>query len=103
MGAEHHISSLLVHARPENLPTVSADILALGCEIHGTSEAGKLVVTFETDSPADLSEVLTKLQLIAGVLAATLVFHHVEPGDDRNHPPAESPEAAPERETRSCR
>jgi nitrate reductase NapD len=100
---EHHISSLLVHARPENLPAISADILDLGCEIHGTSEAGKLVVTFETDSGAALSEVLTRLQLIDGVLAATLVFHHVEPSDDPDGPQAESLEAAPERETRSCR
>jgi nitrate reductase NapD len=97
---ELHISSLLIHARPDMLPDVSASVLALGCEIHGTSEAGKLVVTFETESEAALSEVLTRLQLADGVLAATLVFHHVEPAGEPPITGGSLPDAAGKKEAR---
>jgi nitrate reductase NapD len=50
-----------------------------GVEIRGGVEAGKLVVTLETASEAEVVERLNAIQVIDGVLAATLVFHHVEP------------------------
>lgn len=78
--AEIHLSSLVVHARP-NAPGLAEAIAALGAEIHA-QEGGKYVVTLETTSSADLADAMTRLQLLDGVFAATLVFHHVEPRPD---------------------
>jgi nitrate reductase NapD len=75
---EHHLSSLVIHARPERLAEVSRSLLAEGCEIHVENPAGKLVVTLEAASQGALNDCLTRIQLLPGVLAATLVFHHVE-------------------------
>lgn len=75
---EVHLSSLVVHARPERLAEVSAALTREGCEVHGEHPAGKLVITLETATQGVLSETLTRIQLLPGVLAATLVFHHVE-------------------------
>lgn len=76
--AEHHLSSLVVHALPARLDAVARRLEAEGCEIHGRNPAGKLVVTLETDRQHALSDTITRIQLLPGVLAATLVFHHVE-------------------------
>ena len=46
---ELHISSMVVHARPEYLAEVKKSIEQLpGAEIHGESDNGKLVVVLET-------------------------------------------------------
>lgn len=75
---ELHLSSLVVHAKPEDLTEVSRRLEAEGCEIHATNPAGKLVVTLEAASQGTLNDTITRIQLLPGVLAATLVFHHVE-------------------------
>jgi periplasmic nitrate reductase NapD len=75
---EHHLSSLVVHARPEKLDSVARRLVAEGCEIHARNPQGKLVVTLEADHQHILNDTLTRIQLLPGVLAATLVFHHVE-------------------------
>ncbi len=79
--AEVHISSAVVHARPERLSEVQAAVSAIeGAEIHAAAETGKLVVTFETASERDLARHLETIQTMPGVLAATLVYHQVETG-----------------------
>jgi nitrate reductase NapD len=50
-----------------------------GVDIHGGVEQGKLVVTLETQSEGEIVERLNRIQALEGVLAANLVFHHVEP------------------------
>ncbi len=75
---EHHLSSLLVHTRPETLDSVSAALEAEGCEVHARVPEGKLVVTLEAEGRRTLNDALTRIQLLPGVLAATLVFHHVD-------------------------
>ena len=93
--SEHHLSSLVVHAKPEALDSVSARLEAEGCEVHGRSEAGKLVVTLEAGSQGVLNDTLTRIQLLPGVLAATLVFHSVDetPPVPDVRTPAQSEEA----------
>lgn len=79
MADELHISSLVVHARPECVDAVrlAADDIA-GCEVHAATASGKLVLTLETTSERAITETLDQLGLIEGVLAATLVYHQVE-------------------------
>lgn len=77
--AELHISSLLVHARPERVDAVRLAASGIpGCEIHAATAAGKLVLTLETASESEIVEAVNRVSLLEGVLAATLVYHRVE-------------------------
>ncbi|HYD68884.1 chaperone NapD [Azospirillum sp.] len=77
---ELHISSVVVHARPEAVPAVSRTAASLaGVEVHAATDGGKLVITLETEDEQTIVSHLNTLSLLDGVLAATLVFHHVEP------------------------
>jgi nitrate reductase NapD len=80
MADELHISSLVVHGRPERLGALRTDLAGLpGVEIHAASASGKLVVTLETGSEQEILARLATISALEGVLAASLVFHQVEP------------------------
>ncbi|SDB74730.1 chaperone NapD [Belnapia rosea] len=79
MPEEFHISSLVVHCRRENADQVATTLRAMnGMEVHGGVPEGKLVVTLETATEGEIVECLNQVQLLEGVLAATLVFHQFE-------------------------
>ena len=79
MADELHISSLVVHSRPEREAVIAERLAGMaGLEIHASS-GGKLVITLETATETEVVERLTAIQLLEGVLSATLVFHHLEP------------------------
>lgn len=84
----HHISSAIIHARPEAAAELCRRIPALmpGLEVPA-AEGGKLVVTLETDSESEIVDRLNAISLMDGVLSVSLVYHHFEP-------PAETPDAA---------
>jgi nitrate reductase NapD len=50
-----------------------------GVAVHGGQAQGKLVVTLETATEAEILERLSAIQLMEGVLSAALVYHHCEP------------------------
>lgn len=78
MSAEHHVSGVVVHGRPERLPAIAQAIGALdGAEVHAMAE-GRMVVTIETPSEAATLQRIHEIGLIDGVMATTLAFHHVE-------------------------
>ncbi len=79
-----HIASILVQAWPEKLPRVEADLTRLpGVESHGSGGPGKLVLTIETRSDAELVDRINRIETADGVIAASLVYHQVEEtGDD---------------------
>ncbi|KUF09195.1 chaperone NapD [Pseudoponticoccus marisrubri] len=95
--SEHHLSSLVIHAKPAQLDDVARRLEAEGCEVHVRSEHGKLVVTLEAPSQSVLNDTLTRIQLLPGVLAATLVYHHVDDAD----PGAVGPSQVQPQETRA--
>jgi nitrate reductase NapD len=75
---EAHVSSLVVHVRPDHLTAVQLALTALpGLEIHAES-CGKLVVTLETSTEADIVTRMNEISLLEGVMSAALVFHHFE-------------------------
>jgi nitrate reductase NapD len=77
---EFHISSLVIHCRRESAAAVAAALRTMdGVEVHGGVPEGKLVVTLETATEGEIIECLNRIQLLDGVLAATLVFHQFEP------------------------
>jgi periplasmic nitrate reductase NapD len=80
MPDRFHISSLVVHSRKERAAGVAAAIGAMqGMQVHGGVAEGKLVVTLETASEGEIIDRMNAVQVLDGVLAATLVFHQFEP------------------------
>jgi nitrate reductase NapD len=83
---EHHISSVLVSARPAAVAAVAAAIAALpGAEVCHV-EGARIIAVLEGPDRDILGGLLTRIALLDDVLAANLVFEHVEPfelqGDD---------------------
>jgi nitrate reductase NapD len=85
--ALYHVSSAVVVARPQMLERVVAQLAGMpNVEVYA-HEAGKIVVVIEGTSTGMLGETLSRISLIEGVVAANMVFEHVETqgeiGDDR--------------------
>ncbi|WP_336491315.1 chaperone NapD [Methylobacterium nigriterrae] len=78
-AGEHHVTGLVVHARPEHLSSVLAFLRAMpGLDVHGDSSAGKIVVTLETRSEHDVVRRLGEIGELPGVLSTALVYHRFE-------------------------
>jgi nitrate reductase NapD len=79
MPEELHVSSLVIHGRPERLHAVRSALENMdGVEIHAVGPTGKLIATLETESEYEILARMTAISLLEGVLSAALVFHHVE-------------------------
>ena len=79
-----NICSLVVHARPERLGLVQADLQDMpGVEVHGRSEDGKLVVTVEDTAQSPVADTVMAIHNVSGVLTAVLIYHI---GDDEPVP-----------------
>ena len=73
-----NIAGGVIHARPEKLAGVEAQLLGLpGVEIHATADDGRMVVTVEDEAPR-LADTVMGLQDVDGVLSASLIYHHFE-------------------------
>lgn len=81
---EQHISSLVVHVRPEHVTKAIEALLSMpGTEIPAQDPNGKLIVTLETATDSDIVDRINTIHAIPGVLSAALVFHHCEPEEQR--------------------
>lgn len=75
MPEELHIASLVVHARPPRVAALAGEIGAMAqALVHATSPAGKLIVTLEAASAAEITDRMAQIQRLDGVFAATLVY-----------------------------
>ncbi|UTM58039.1 chaperone NapD [Photobacterium sp. CCB-ST2H9] len=78
-SGEVHISSLVVHVKPEGLARVKTRINAIPqAEVYGESPAGKLVVVLETANHREVTDIIDVIQAFEHVLTTFLVFHQVE-------------------------
>lgn len=78
MAAPTHISSLLVHVRPQLLAAVKANLRQLeGLELHQESPQGKLVVVLETEHERHILARIEQINALPGVLNAALVYHEL--------------------------
>ena len=76
---EVHISSMVVHTRPEHLEAVKRGIeLVPGTEIHAESDCGKLVVVVESSTQNHITDTIEKIAGLPNVLSAALVYHQIE-------------------------
>ena len=79
---EIHISSMVVHARPDRLQSVKSKIACLpGVEIHGESDNGKLVVVLETQNQGFITDIIETISKLDYVLNTALVYHQIEYAD----------------------
>ena len=78
MSTEVHISSLVVHGRPEGVDGIATAIGRLaGAEVHGASDDGKLVITLESGTEAEMLTGIDAINDIDGVLSIEQrVFRH---------------------------
>lgn len=82
---ELHIASLVVHATPRCLDSVTSEIAALpDALVHAASANGKLVVTLESPSSEAMTALVSHIQHIDGVLSAALVYQCADGLDAMN-------------------
>ncbi|MEJ5988484.1 chaperone NapD [Ramlibacter sp. PS3R-8] len=75
MTEEVHISSLVVLTAPVRLRDVEEAIGAMpGAMVHGTSPAGKMVVTLEAETTDAMLAMVNRIQRTDGVLSAAMVY-----------------------------
>jgi nitrate reductase NapD len=74
-----HISSLVVHVRPDRCAAVRVAIAKLaGAEVHAGTEDGKLVVVLETSSEAETLDRIDAINDMQGTIAASLIYHEID-------------------------
>jgi nitrate reductase NapD len=74
----HHISSAVVSVMPAMADNVLACLSAMqDVEVHG-HEGSKIVVVIEGSSTGAMGDHLTRIALLDGVIAANMVFEHIE-------------------------
>ncbi len=79
MNEEVHISSLVVHVRPELRQAVADEISKVnGAEVHAVDPSGKIVCTFEAGDMGVVQNFMNRLAEMQGVLSSNLVYHHCE-------------------------
>ena len=72
-----NICSVVVHARPENMAVVQANLEGLpGVEVHGGSQEGKLIVTVEDTGNSSMSETVSRFNDVDGVINAVMIYHY---------------------------
>ena len=77
-GVRHHISSAVIAARPGCLDDVLATLGGFdNVEVYG-ADKGKIVVVIEGPSTGVLGDTLMRISLLDGVIAANMVFEHVD-------------------------
>jgi nitrate reductase NapD len=82
--ADYLVSSAVVSAFPERAAAVAEMIATLpGAEVH-VVEGSKIVIVLEGRESGEIGARLAQIALMDGVLAANLVYEHVErlTGDD---------------------
>ena len=77
-----NIAGVVIHARPEKLAGVEAQLLTLpGVEVHATAEDGRMVVTVE-DEESRLGDTVMAFHNVDGVLSTSLIYHHFEDSEE---------------------
>lgn len=74
----YHVSSAVVTVLPLRLEAVLAALAALeNVEVHGEGN-GKIVIVIDGTSTGMLGDTLTHISTLDGVMAANMVFEHVD-------------------------
>ena len=80
-----HISSAVVATKPGSTESVLTHIKEMaGVEVHA-NDGAKIVIVLEGASTGILGEMLSRISVLDGVVAASMVFEHVETRGEPNH------------------
>lgn len=84
-----NISGVLLHTRKETAGSL-VDALGhvAGVEIHANPGDGRLVVTVEGDTFAEMVNSISEIQSMSGVLSTSIVYHYSD--DHHQNPKQES-------------
>jgi nitrate reductase NapD len=78
-----NISGILVHAQPDRMSEVREALLALpGVEIPLDHDDGRMVVVVDEPQGSPAGEALMRIQNVAGVVSASLVYQHIEEDEE---------------------
>lgn len=79
MSETTHISSLLLRADPDKLKSVLNQIaLVPNSEVPLSDASGKIVVVLETETEGAIISSLNELEVIEGVVSASLIYHQTD-------------------------
>lgn len=73
-----NIVGVLINTLPDYTNNVIEALKELEIEIHAVNEKSQIVITLEEETDEILTEQLTKVQQIYGVLTAAMVYHQVD-------------------------
>lgn len=77
----YHISSAVIATLPRATDSVLSELAKIeNVEIHGHAN-GKIVIVIEGSSTGMMGQCLSAISLLEGVIAANMVFEHVETGE----------------------
>lgn len=78
-----NVCGVLVHAVPARASKVVEALGMLdGVEVHQTADGGRIVVTVEDTDRRPAIDTLREIHRLDGIVAASLIYHHFEPGLD---------------------
>lgn len=78
-----NICGVLVHVLPDHKARVAGELSELpGLEVHETLDAGRLIVTVEDTGQSLALDTLSAIHRTSGVVAAALVYHHIDADAD---------------------
>jgi nitrate reductase NapD len=84
--SEYHVCGLLLMARPEQVPRVTAALDAMsGVELHAC-DGGRLVVTVEGSAYRECADAMNHIATLSGVASSSLVYHQIENESDPEEP-----------------
>lgn len=84
-GQTYHVSSAVIMTLPAMQNTVLTRLLEMAnVEVHA-HQGNKIVVVIEGASTGILAERLSQIAALDGVMAANMVFEHVESGEIRSN------------------
>lgn len=78
IGKKMNIVGLLIKTLPEHSAQVAAQLPTLGAQVHLISEQGQLVVTLEHADDKVITDCITQIQSLQGVLNAAMVYHQID-------------------------
>lgn len=82
---KYHISSAVVMVRPGGTDGVLAALAGFAnVEVHGC-DRGKIVIVIEGPNTGVLGDTLMRISLLDNVIAANMVFEHIEMEEDEVH------------------
>lgn len=85
-----NICGVLIHARRENADNVGGALAGLpGVEVHASTGDGRLVVTVEGQTFGAMSDTVSTIQNVGGVLSTSIVYHY---SDDHHQDPKQESE-----------